>query len=156
MLPVSSNDRTGFLSAVVAATLFGAAYPVTAIALRSFQPVALAALTGTLALAIIVLLAVAGPLSRPCDWMLTRRRAGQLAVLGLLGGVAFAAALNVAVGLAGPTITSFVATLYAVLATLFAVRSSASESGRARSRRSRSHLSAPCCSQDSTRWERRS
>lgn len=120
-LPVSSNDRTGFLSAVVAATLFGAAYPVTAIALRSFQPVALAALTGTLALAIIVLLAVAGPLSRPCDWMLTRRRAGQLAVLGLLGGVAFAAALNVAVGLAGPTITSFVATLYAVLATLFAV-----------------------------------
>ena len=120
-LPVSRNDRTGFLSAAIAAMLFGAAYPVTAIALRSFQPVALAALTGTLALAVIVLLAVVGPLSRPRDWMLTRGQAGQLAVLGLLGGVAFAAALNVAVGLAGPTITSFVATLYAVLATLFAV-----------------------------------
>ena len=116
-----STDRTGFASAAIAAIVFGAAYPVTAIALRSFQPVALAALTGTLALAVIVLLAVVGPLSRPRSWVLTRGQAGQLAVLGLLGGVAFAAAMNVAVVLAGPTITSFVATLYAVLATLLAV-----------------------------------
>ena len=155
-LPVSRTDRTGFLSAAIAAILFGAAYPVTAIALRSFQPVALAALTGTLALAVIVLLAVVGPLSRPRDWMLTRRQAGQLAVLGLLGGVAFAAAMNVAVGLAGPTITSFVATLYAVLATLFAVPLLGERIRPSRSRRSRSRLSAPCCSQDSIHWERRS
>lgn len=116
-----SSDRIGFLSAAIAAILFGVAYPLTAIALRSFQPVALAAVTGTLALVVIVLLAVVGPLSRPRDWLLTRGQAGQLAVLGLLGGVVFAAAMNVAVGLAGPTITSFVATLYAVLATLLAV-----------------------------------
>ena len=120
-MPAPHIDRTGFLSAAFAAIVFGAAYPVTAIALRSFQPVALAALTGTLALVIILLLAVVGPLSRPRDWVLTRGQAGQLALLGLLGGLAFAVAMNVAVGLAGPTITSFVATLYAVLATLFAV-----------------------------------
>jgi probable blue pigment (indigoidine) exporter len=120
-MPASHPGRTGFLAAAVAAILFGAAYPITAIALRSFQPVALAALTGTLALAVIVLLAVVGPLSRPRSWVLMRVQAGQLVVLGLLGGVAFAAAMNVATGLAGPTITSFVATLYAVFATLFAV-----------------------------------
>ena len=119
-VPAPRTDRTGFASAAIAAIVFGAAYPVTAIALRSFQPVALAALTGTLALAVVVLLAVVGPLSRPrlgadprpgrpaCGVRTARRRG-------------FRGAMNVAVGLAGPTITNFVATLYAVLATLFAV-----------------------------------
>ena len=154
-MPASHSVRTGFIAAVFAAIVFGAAYPVTAVALRSFQPLALAALTGTLALAVIAPLAVVGPLSRPRDWVLTRRQAGQLAVLGLLGGVAFAAAMNVAVGLAGPTITSFVATLYAVLATLFAVPLLSERIRRARWRRSRSRLSAPYCSQGSIHWQHR-
>ena len=82
-VPASRTDRTGLASAAIAAIVFGAAYPVTAIALRSFQPVALAALTGTLALAVIVLLAVVGPLSRPRSegggW-----RYGSRGILGVL------------------------------------------------------------------------
>ena len=42
-------------------------------------------------------------------------------MLAILGGAGFIAAINVAVALSGPTITGFVAPLYAVLATLFAV-----------------------------------
>jgi probable blue pigment (indigoidine) exporter len=45
----------------------------------------------------------------------------RLAVLGLLGGVGFITGMNVAVHLAGPAITGFVASLYAVFAALFAV-----------------------------------
>ena len=45
----------------------------------------------------------------------------RLAALAFLGGAGFIAAVNVAVALSGPTITGFVAPLYAVLATLFAV-----------------------------------
>jgi drug/metabolite transporter (DMT)-like permease len=120
-MPASRAERTGYLAAALAAILFGAAYPITAIALRSFQPVALAAIQGTLALGIVLVLVAAGLLTSPRSWALTRGKLGRLVVLGLLGGVAFAATMNIAVGLAGPTITSFVATLYSVLATLFAV-----------------------------------
>jgi DME family drug/metabolite transporter len=42
-------------------------------------------------------------------------------VLALLGGVLFIVAINVAVAIAGPTITGFVAPLYAIFGTLFAV-----------------------------------
>jgi probable blue pigment (indigoidine) exporter len=117
----SRTERIGFLAAVVAAILFGAAYPITAIALRSFQPLALAALQGTIALVVILLLVAAGLLPGPRSWAFRRRMIGRLTALGLLGGVAFAASMNVAVSLAGSTITSFVATLYAVLATVFAI-----------------------------------
>lgn len=120
-MPASPDERNGYLAAALAAILFGAAYPVTAIALRSFQPVALAALQGTLALGVVLVLVAGGVLSNPRSWAVTRRKVGHLAVLGLLGGVGFATTMNVAVSLAGPTITSFVATLYAVFATLFAV-----------------------------------
>ncbi len=120
-MPASSAERTGFAAAAVAAILFGAAYPITAIALRSFQPLAIAALQGSVALGVILALVAAGVLPRPRQMMLTRRAIGRLVALGLLGGVAFAAAMNIAVSLAGSTITSFVATLYAVLATLLAV-----------------------------------
>jgi drug/metabolite transporter (DMT)-like permease len=120
-MPAAHDERNGYLAAALAALLFGAAYPVTAIALRSFQPIALAALQGTLALGVVLVLVATGLLSNPRRWTITRRKLGQLAVLGLLGGVGFATAMNVAVSLAGPTITSFVATLYAVFATIFAV-----------------------------------
>ena len=120
-MPVSSAERTGFLAAAFAAILFGAAYPVTAIALRSFHPLALAAIQGTLALGLVVGLVAAGLLSDPRSWNVTRETIRRLVVLGLLGGIAFAASMNIAVSLAGSTITGFVATLYAVLATLFAV-----------------------------------
>ena len=120
-MSASAAERTGFLAAALAATLFGASYPVTAIALRSFHPLALAALQGTLALGIVLALVAAGVLTDPRQWNLTRRLIGRLAVLGLLGGIAFAATMNIAVSLAGSTITGFVATLYAVLATLFAI-----------------------------------
>ena len=120
-MPATRSERTGFLAAALAAILFGASYPVTAIALRSFQPVALAAIQGTLALVVVVVLVASGLVSSPRSWAVTRRQVGQLALLGLLGGVGFITTMNIAVSLAGPTITSFVATLYAVLATLFAV-----------------------------------
>jgi drug/metabolite transporter (DMT)-like permease len=120
-MPTSRSERTGFLAAALAAILFGASYPLTAIALRSFQPVALAAIQGSLALGVVLVLVAAGLLSNPRSWDVTGRKIGQLAVLGLLGGVAFIATMNIAVSLAGPTITSFVATLYSVFATLLAV-----------------------------------
>ena len=42
-------------------------------------------------------------------------------MLALLGGVLFITGVNIAVAITGPTITGFVAPLYAVFATLFAV-----------------------------------
>jgi EamA-like transporter family. len=52
---------------------------------------------------------------------MSRARLVRLVALGLLGGAGFIAAVNGAVALSGPTITGFVAPLYAVAATLFAV-----------------------------------
>ena len=45
----------------------------------------------------------------------------RLVVIGLFGGVVFTAAMNIAVGAAGPTITSFVASLYAAIVAILAV-----------------------------------
>ena len=52
---------------------------------------------------------------------MTWPRLGRLIVLALLGGILFIVGVNIAVAIAGPTITGFVAPLYAVFATLFAV-----------------------------------
>jgi drug/metabolite transporter (DMT)-like permease len=100
---------------------FGVSYPLTAVALRSWSPLGVAAVQGTGALALIVILAIAGILPRPSDAALTRRGMTRLAVLGFMGGFVFIAAMNAAVALAGPTIAGFVATLYAVFAALLAV-----------------------------------
>ena len=48
-------------------------------------------------------------------------RLARLIALALLGGVLFIAGVNLAVAIAGPTITGFVAPLYAIFGTLFAV-----------------------------------
>lgn len=117
----ASEERLGIAAAAAAAIVYGAAYPATAVALRSFSPLAVAGLSCTLALAIVIGLALVGVLPRPYVGAMTRARLARLTLLALLGGVLFIVGLNIAVAIAGPTITGFLAPLYAVLATLFAV-----------------------------------
>ena len=109
------------LAAAGAAFVYGAAYPATAVALRSFSPLATAGWACTMALVLVVGLAAGGLIARPAIHGWSRGRLVRLVVLAILGGAGFIAAVNVAVALSGPTITGFVAPLYAVLATLFAV-----------------------------------
>ncbi len=115
------DDRFGLLFAAGAAILYGAAYPATAVALRSFTPLGVAALACSLALPVVVLLAATGVLPRPSRAALTTAGLIRLVVLAVLGGFAFIGATNVAVALSGPTITGFVAPLYAVAASVLAV-----------------------------------
>lgn len=126
MRPISmpsrvSEHQTGMLAAAGAAFVYGAAYPATAVALRSFSPLGIAGWACTLALVLVMLLAAGGLIERPDTAGLDRARLARLTVLAVLGGAGFIAAINIAVALSGPTITGFVAPLYAVLATLFAV-----------------------------------
>jgi DME family drug/metabolite transporter len=116
-----TDHQTGMLAAAGAAFLYGAAYPATAVALRSFSPLAIAGWACTLALILVIVLALGGLIARPELDGWSRARLVRLAILAILGGAGFIAAINVAVDLSGPTITGFVAPLYAVLATLFAV-----------------------------------
>jgi probable blue pigment (indigoidine) exporter len=113
--------RTGILLAAGAAILYGAAYPATGIALHSFTPLGIAGIACTMALAVVVILALIGVLPRPAITTLDRASLLRLVALTGFGGIGFIAAVNVAVGLSGPTVTGFVAPLYAVFATLFAV-----------------------------------
>jgi drug/metabolite transporter (DMT)-like permease len=78
-------------------------------------------LSCTLALVIVVGLALIGVLPSPAVGGMTRPRLVRLTVLALLGGILFIVGVNIAVSIAGPTITGFVAPLYAVFGTLFAV-----------------------------------
>jgi DME family drug/metabolite transporter len=117
----ASDERVGVAAAAGAAIVYGAAYPATAVALRSFSPLAVAGLSCTLALIIVAGLAIAGVLPRPAVDGLDRPRLIRLTLLALLGGVLFIVGINIAVAICGPTITGFVAPLYAVLGTLFAV-----------------------------------
>jgi drug/metabolite transporter, DME family len=120
--PRSSRDeRIGLLAAALAAIVYGAAYPATAVALRSFSPLAIAGLSCTVALPLVIALAGARVIARPSVAGLDAARLMRLAALAGLGGIGFIAAINVAVALSGATITGFIAPLYAVLATLFAI-----------------------------------
>ena len=116
-----SDERLGIGFAAGAAILYGAAYPATAIALRSFSPLAIAGLASSIALPVVAGLAVLGVLQRPSRTVLHRASLVRLITLGFLGGLAFIAATNIAVSLSGPTITGFVAPLYAVAAAVLAV-----------------------------------
>ena len=118
---IDSEERIGIAAAAAAAIIDGAAYPATAVALRSFSPLAVAGLSCTLALVLVLGLVVASVLPRPSAGGMTRPRLARLIMLSLLGGILFIVGVNIAVAIAGPTITGFVAPLYAVLATLFAV-----------------------------------
>ena len=116
-----TDERLGLAYAAVAAIIYGAAYPATAIALRSFTPLAIAGIACTIALPLVILLAWIGWLPRPNLAGLGGPRLARLVVLAALGGVLFIAATNVAVALSGSTITGFVAPLYAVAAAVLAV-----------------------------------
>lgn len=113
--------RLGLLFAAGAAVLYGAAYPATALALRSYTPLGIAAIACTLALPVVITLSFLGWLPRPNVDDMDRGRAVRLLVLSSLGGLLFIAATNTAVALSGPTITGFVAPLYAVGAALLAI-----------------------------------
>ncbi len=117
----ASEERLGVAAAAGAAIVYGAAYPATAVALRSFSPLAVAGISCTLALVTVIGLALAGVLPRPAVDGLTGPRLVRLSVLALLGGVLFIVGVNIAVAISGPTITGFVAPLYAVMGTLFAI-----------------------------------
>jgi len=115
------DERIGIAFAALAAIIYGAAYPATAIALRSFSPLGIAALACTLALPVVIGLGAVGWLPRPSVRGLDRPRLLRLVVLSGLGGLVFIAAINIAVALSGSTVTGFVAPLYAVAAALLAV-----------------------------------
>jgi probable blue pigment (indigoidine) exporter len=118
----SARDvRFGLLLAAGAAVLYGAAYPATAIALRSYTPLGIAAIACTLALPVVITLSSIGLLPRAQVANLDRPRVVRLVILSGLGGLLFIAATNTAIALSGPTITGFVAPLYAVGAALLAV-----------------------------------
>ena len=115
------DDRVGLTFAVLAAIIYGAAYPATAIALRSFTPLGVAALACTLALPVVLALGAIGWLPRPSFSGMDRPRLLRLVALSVMGGLLFITAINLAVALSGPTITGFVTPLYAVAAALLAV-----------------------------------
>ncbi len=115
------DDRIGMTFAVLASVIYGAAYPATAIALRSFTPLGVAALACTLALPVVLGLGAIGWLPRPSFEGMDRPRFVRLVALSVLGGLLFIVAINLAVALSGPTITGFVTPLYAVAAALLAV-----------------------------------
>jgi len=127
--PTAAETRSvgrGEVFAALAASAYGSAYVATAFALRSFEPLAAAALRSLFAA-----VALAGVLSvargrramatarghRATGWT---RRAVHLLVLGALGGAIFLVAMTLAVAGVGATIASFVAGLYAVLAAVIA------------------------------------
>jgi drug/metabolite transporter, DME family len=116
-----SDERLGIAAAVGAAIVYGAAYPATAVALRSFSPIAVAGLANTIAIVIVLALVVVGVLPMTSPLPLSPARLARLVALASLGGIFFIAATNIAVAISGPTITGFVAPLYAVFATVFAV-----------------------------------
>lgn len=119
--PMDRLDPRGAAAAALAAVLYGSAYVATAFALRSFTPLGAAAARGLLGAVLLgALLIVTGRAAlRP--GRLTAAALWRLTVLGLLGGGIFIVAMNVAVALAGATVTAFVAGLYAVLAAALAV-----------------------------------
>jgi drug/metabolite transporter, DME family len=119
--PAAHEERTGLLLAAGAAILYGAAYPATAVALRSFTPLGVAGIACTIALPVVIALSLGRVIARPSTAALNRASLSRLLALTGLGGIGFIAAINLAVALSGPTITGFVAPLYAVAAALFAV-----------------------------------
>jgi drug/metabolite transporter (DMT)-like permease len=114
----------GEVYAALAAMCFGSAYVATAFALRTFEPLPAAvyrSILATLALAAVLLAQRRRglPVSSTARPRLAVRLL-HLLVLGVLGGAIFLTGMNLAVAGVGPTIASFVAGLYAVLAAAFA------------------------------------
>jgi drug/metabolite transporter (DMT)-like permease len=116
-----SREQVGIASAAGAAVLFGLAFPITVFALRSFTPLATAAISCTLAFVILIVLAVVGVVPRPKLRTRDPANLARLAFVTLVGGFTFMVAMNAAIALSGATIAAFVSSLYAVLATFFAI-----------------------------------
>lgn len=114
------NTR-GAVYAAIAAMLYGSSYVATGIALRSFTPLSVAAWRGLLAAAILGALLLAPAMARVRGAVPSRAGLVRLIAMGLIGGAIFTVAMNVAVSIAGATVTAFVAGLYAVLAAAFAI-----------------------------------
>jgi hypothetical protein len=93
----AAEARIGMAAAIGAAIVYGAAYPATAVALRSFSPLAVAGLACSLALVVVIGLAAGGVLARPELSGLTVDRAWRLSVLALIGGLLFIVGVNIAV-----------------------------------------------------------
>ncbi len=101
-----------------AAVLWGSAYPASGIVLAELPPFATTAWRGLLALvALVIVLAVRGRLA---DGLGQRGQWLRLGVLALLAGPAFVVGQNVGVERAGPSVTSFVAGSYPIVAVLLA------------------------------------
>lgn len=122
-----SGIGRGELYAALAAIGYGSAYVATAFALRSFDPLPVAVYRSLLAA--IALAVAVGVVRRRASTAETGAaadrprpliRAGHLMLIAALGGPIFLGGMNLAVAGVGPTIASFVAGLYAVLAALFA------------------------------------
>ena len=116
-----SREQVGIASAAGAAVLFGAAFPITVFALRSYTPLATAALSCTIAFVILAVLAIVGIVPRPNLRGLSAANFARLGFFALVGGLTFMVAMNAAIALSGATIAAFVSSLYAVLATFFAI-----------------------------------
>ena len=119
----------GELYAALAAIGYGSAYVATAFALRSFEPLPVAVYRSFLAaIGLVVMLALgnrqrrqAGASAAPApDRPGPATRAIHLGLIAACGGPIFLGAMNLAVASVGPTIASFVAGLYAILAAVFA------------------------------------
>jgi drug/metabolite transporter (DMT)-like permease len=116
-----TREQVGIAAAAGAAVLFGLAFPITVFALRSFTPIGTAALSCTIAFVVLLLLAALGVVPRPTLRERTPANLARLAFVALVGGLSFIACANIAIALSGPTIAGFVSSLYAVLATFFAI-----------------------------------
>ncbi len=115
----AADVRAGALFAAGAAVLFGSAYVATAFQLRSFTPLVGAFWRSLLALIVLAGILAVGALPAAPAIPIGVSRVGRfvrLVILGAFGGLIFLVGMNLAVGLAGATITSFVAGLYAILA----------------------------------------
>lgn len=112
------QNATGQAAAVAAAILFGTAYVATALAMRSFTPLAVAMCRGVIAT--LVLLPIVARMRAPGPFSLSGARAWRLIVLGVSGGLAFVVAMNGAVALAGATLAAFAASLSPILAAVLA------------------------------------
>jgi drug/metabolite transporter (DMT)-like permease len=116
-----TREQVGIASAAGAAVLFGLSFPITVFALRSFTPLGTAALSCTIAFVVLALLSALGVLPRPALRERSLANLGRLAFIALVGGLSFILCANVAISLSGATIAGFVSSLYAVLATFFAI-----------------------------------
>lgn len=115
------SERIGVAAAALSAMSFGVAFPATAVVLRAYTPLAATGIYSTIALVLLLGMALVGLVPRPAPGFTSRAALGKLAVVALVGGFAFIVGMAVAVQLAGATVAGFVATLYSVFAALLAV-----------------------------------